>query len=72
MPTRELDSGLTFSAAWRLGVLGVVGWMIWALAQGSSGLAILAVPLLIGLWIYAIVVIDRWAQAGGRKAELEY
>jgi hypothetical protein len=46
--------------------------MIWALAQGSSGLAILAVPLLIGLWIYAIVVIDRWAQAGGRKAEIEY
>ena len=60
-------SNLTFGPRWRLGVLALTCWMGFAAVEDSSRLALFAVPLLIGLWICAIVAIDRWTRSGPRR-----
>jgi hypothetical protein len=54
------ESKLTFGAYWRAGVIVSIGWMIWAAVQRSSMLALLILPLLAVLWLFAIEVIDHW------------
>jgi uncharacterized membrane protein YedE/YeeE len=53
---------LTFGTGWRLGVLVSAGWMIGAAIERSSIMALLAMPALIGLWMFAILAIARWAR----------
>ena len=55
---------LTFGNPWRVGVLALVGWMAFAAVEKSSELALLALPLLVGLWICVVVVFDRWMRNG--------
>jgi hypothetical protein len=55
-----MNEPIPSGARWRLGVLALACWALYAVVEGSSMLGLIAVPLLIGLWIYAAVVIDRW------------
>jgi uncharacterized membrane protein YedE/YeeE len=57
---------LTFGPGWRLGVLVSTGWMIGAAIERSSVMALLVIPALIGLWMFAILAIARWARSGMR------
>jgi hypothetical protein len=51
---------LTAGDWWRLGVVVFVFWLVTAALEGSSMFALVAVPLLVGFWVYAILVIDHW------------
>jgi hypothetical protein len=53
---------LKFTAGdwWRLGVVVLVFWLVTAALEGSSMFALFAVPLLVGFWVYAILLIDHW------------
>jgi hypothetical protein len=44
--------------------LALVGWMALALKEESSELALLALPSLVGLWIYVVVAFDRRMRNG--------
>jgi hypothetical protein len=61
------ESNLTFGVPWRLGVLATAGWLALSVAEGSSTLALLAIPLLIGLWIWAVVIFDGWRRTSGDR-----
>jgi hypothetical protein len=61
------ESNLTFGVPWRVGVLATAGWLTLSVAEGSSTLALLAIPLLIGLWIWAVVIFDRWTRTGRNR-----
>jgi hypothetical protein len=58
---------LTFSAVWRVGVLAVLAWVIGGAFDGSSPLALFAVPLLVGAWMYAIFAVDRWVGTSANR-----
>ena len=58
---------LTLRAWWRVGVLASVVWAIGAAFAGSSTLALIAVPLLVWLWAYAIFAVDRWVRRGAEQ-----
>jgi hypothetical protein len=47
---------------WRVGALIFVVWVIIASLQGISIFALIAVPLLVGFWLYAILLIDHWVR----------
>jgi hypothetical protein len=61
------QSNLTFGRPFRLGVLVLGGWMALAAIEGSSTLALFALPLLVGLWIWAAVVVHHWTRMGGNE-----
>jgi hypothetical protein len=46
----------------RFGIVALLCWVAYAVVEASSPLAVFAAPLLIGLWMCAVVVIDRWVQ----------
>lgn len=58
---------LTFGARLRLGALSISAGVISAIFEGSSTIAILAVPVLVGLWMYAIVAVDHWVRRGADR-----
>jgi hypothetical protein len=47
----------------RFGFAALLCWALFAVVEASSLLAVFAAPLLIGLWMCAVVVIDRWIQS---------
>jgi hypothetical protein len=50
----------TFGAILRVGVLASLVWIIGDALDGGS--QSLLPPLLVGAWLYAMVVLDRWVQ----------
>jgi hypothetical protein len=52
---------------WRAGVLASIGWAISAAINGRNALALVAVPLLVWLWVYAILAVDRWVRKGAER-----
>jgi hypothetical protein len=56
--------------AWLLlGILECVAWILNAVVEGSSTLAIIIGPLLVLLWVAAVLVVDRWATKGTNQSE---
>jgi hypothetical protein len=47
----------------RFGFVALLLWAVFAAVEASSLLAVFAAPLLMGLWMCAVVVIDRWVQS---------
>ena len=53
--------------AWILfGALAYLAWVLNAVVEGSSTLAIIVGPLLVFLWVAAVFVVDRWVTRGVR------
>jgi hypothetical protein len=52
---------VSFGTGWRFGVLISAVWMIGAAIEGSGIMALLAIPVLIVLWMFAILAIARWS-----------
>jgi hypothetical protein len=53
--------------AWlAIGALAGVVWGINALVEGSSVLALIVGPIIVCLWVAAVVVVDRWVEQGKR------
>jgi hypothetical protein len=52
----------TVSDLWRFGIVALLLWVVFAALEADSLLAVFAAPLLMGLWMCAVVVIDRWVQ----------
>ena len=47
--------------AWLLfGALAYIAWVLNAVVEGSSTLAIIVGPLLVFLWVAAVLAADRW------------
>jgi hypothetical protein len=57
---------LSFGTRWRFGVLISAGWMIGAAIDGSGTMALLAIPALVVLWMFAILAIVRWSRWDNR------
>ena len=51
------------------GALAYVVWVLNALVEGSSTLAIIVGPLLVFLWVAAVLVVDRWVARGTNQSE---
>jgi hypothetical protein len=49
-----------------LGALAYLAWVLNAVVEGSSTLAIIIGPLLIFLWVAAVLVVDCWVTKGVR------
>jgi hypothetical protein len=58
-----IQFGVSPKEYWLIGVLALVGWVVGGFADGIGVLAMIGVPLLIGLWIGAIVMIDGQMKA---------
>jgi hypothetical protein len=57
------SSIFTVSDVWRIGIVATLCWIVFPAVEAGSLLAVFAAPLLIGIWICAVVVIDRWVQS---------
>jgi RsiW-degrading membrane proteinase PrsW (M82 family) len=53
----------TVGDLWRFGVVALLLWVVFTAVEANSLLAVFAAPLLMGLWMCAVVVIDRWIQS---------
>ena len=61
----ELDAlHLTRRGWWSLGVLAYIAWAISAVLDGDGALTLIGEPLLVFLWVGAILAIDRWVKLG--------
>jgi hypothetical protein len=62
---RWANSGTIFAVGdlWRFGIVALLLWVVFAAVEANSLLAVFAAPLLMGLWMCAVVVIDRWIQS---------
>jgi hypothetical protein len=52
----------TVGGLWPVVIVALLCWVVFAAVEANSLLAIFAAPLLIGLWMCAVVIIDRWIQ----------
>ena len=48
---------------WRFSIVALLCWIAFAVVEASSLLAVFAAPLLMGLWMCAVLIIDRWVQS---------
>jgi hypothetical protein len=56
--------------AWLLlGALAYVAWVLNAVVEGSTALAIIVGPILVCLWVAGVLLIDRWARKGSSQPE---
>jgi hypothetical protein len=49
---------------WLLVSLACAVWAISAALKGSSAFAVIAVPLLVLVWVAAVLLLDRWVKRG--------
>jgi hypothetical protein len=67
--TDELnDSDLTLGAWRHVALLASTVWIVTAPFSGRSVAATVALPVIMGLWVYAIVIVDRWVRKHQRKS----
>jgi hypothetical protein len=52
----------TLRARWRLTFLAALVWAIGGAFDGHGLRALIAVPVLVGAWICATIVLDRWVR----------
>jgi hypothetical protein len=49
---------------WCLGVLAYVAWAISAVLEGDGVFTLIGGPLLVLVWVAAIIAVDRWVGTG--------
>jgi hypothetical protein len=59
----KLNSNLMLGPRWRLAALASLVWAIGGSLDGKGWWSLVAVPLLVGVWICAVLVVDRWVGA---------
>jgi hypothetical protein len=65
----ELNASDLTLGAWRpVGVLASCAWVVIAPFSGRSAAATIALPVMMGLWIYGIVIVDRWVRKRQRTS----
>jgi hypothetical protein len=69
LPRMDKPMHLSFTAWLLLGAMAYVVWILNAVVEGSSTFAIIAGPLLVLLWIAAVLVVDRWVTGGANQPE---
>jgi ABC-type phosphate transport system permease subunit len=47
-----------------VGVFGFVIWAVGAALDGASTLAILVIPVMLALWAWVVLLVDRWVRNG--------
>jgi hypothetical protein len=60
---------LSFTAWVLLGAVAYVAWVLNAVVEGSSISAIIVGPLLVLLWVAAVLVVDRWVTGSANQPE---
>jgi hypothetical protein len=55
-------SDLTLGAWFPVGIFASAGWVVIAPFSGRTMAATVALPVIMGLWIYGIVIVDRWVR----------
>ena len=55
----------TLGARWRLIFVAALVWAIGGAFDGHGLRALIAVPVLVGAWICATLVLDRWVRMRG-------
>jgi hypothetical protein len=65
----ELNASDLTLGAWRpVGVFASGAWIVIAPFSGRSAAATVALPVIMGLWIYAIIIVDRWVRKHQRTS----
>jgi len=64
------SSNRTLGPRWRLAVLASLVWAIGGTLDGKGLWSLIAVPLLVGAWICAVFVVDRWVGVQDPAKEL--
>jgi hypothetical protein len=59
----KLNSTSTLGLRWLLAVLASLVWAIGGTLDGKAPWSLIAVPLLVGAWMCAVFVVDRWVGA---------
>jgi hypothetical protein len=52
---------------WCLGVIAYLAWVISADLSGGGTLTLIGAPLLAGLWLFIVVILDRWVRRGAER-----
>lgn len=58
---------VTFAIVWRAGIVASVVWAIGGALDGATLPELLTVPMIVGAWISAVVLIDRWVMRMSNK-----
>ena len=61
-------SDLTLGAWCPVGIFASAGWVVVASFSGKTVAATVAVPVIMGLWIYGIVIVDSWVRKHQRTS----
>jgi hypothetical protein len=61
-------SDLTLGAWGPVGVFASGAWVVIAPFSGRSVVATVVLPMIMGLWIYSIVIVDRWVRKRQRTS----
>jgi len=61
-------SDLTLSAWYPVGILASAVWVVVASFSGKTVAATVALPVIMGLWIYGIVIVDSWVRKHQRTS----
>jgi hypothetical protein len=62
---RKLDrSRVSRRAWWCLGAITYIAWAVSAVLEGGGAFTLMAMPLFVGLWVLAVLAIDRWVMRG--------
>jgi hypothetical protein len=61
-------SDLTLGAWGPVGVFASGVWVVIAPFSGRSVVATVVLPMIMGLWIYSIVIVDRWVRKRQRTS----
>src|SRR5437016_1271757 len=68
-PRMDKPMHLSLTAWLLLGAVAYVAWLLNAVVEGSSIFAIIIGPLLVLLWVAAVLVVDRWVTGGANQRE---
>jgi hypothetical protein len=69
LPRMDKPMHLSFMAWLLLAAVASGAWVLNAIVEGSSTFAIIVGPLLILLWVAAVLVIDRWVAGSANQPE---
>jgi hypothetical protein len=65
----EKPMHLSFAAWLLLGAVAYAAWVLNAVVEGSSISAIIVGPILVLLWVAAVLVVDHWVARGANQRE---
>jgi hypothetical protein len=60
---------LSFTAWLILGAVTYVAWALNAVVEGGNTFAIVVGPILVSLWVAAVLAVDHWVARGTDQSE---